>query len=208
MTFQNRQEAGKKLAEILSTNEEIIKNKKNTIILSLIRGGAVVGFEIAKKLSLPHYPLIVKKISSPFNEELALGALCEREIFLEKRAAKIDKKTLEKQIRIAKEKLSLYKKSFSYVLPSLKNKTVILVDDGVATGATVKVACQFLRKKKVKKIILAVPVVPSDFDKSGFDQCVFLFSDPWLTAVSSYYQDFHQVSDEEVKKIFCYNLKE
>lgn len=206
MIFKDRVEAGEKLAQVLTKNKEITNEKKNIIILSLLRGGAVVGYQIAKKLSLPHFPLVVKKIGAPSNEELAIGALCQNEIFLDKNLIKrlgLDKNEVNAQIKKAKQKQEEYWKKFiKKKPPSLKEKIVILVDDGIATGASVKVGLQCLKKQKVKKVFLAVPVAPSDFDSSGFDKAFILHRDPFLSAVSQFYQEFNQVNDKLAIDIF------
>lgn len=206
MIFRNRAEAGEKLAEILKKDKELVRERKKIIILSLLRGGAVVGKQIAKKLSLSHFPLVVKKIGAPFNEELAIGALCNEEYFLDNNLIErlgLNKTEVDNQIKKAKEKQKEYLKKFiRKKLPNLKEKIVILVDDGIATGASVKAAFQFLKKEKVKKIFLAVPVAPTDFDSSGFDKAFILHQDSFLSAVSQFYQQFSQVNDEEVKKAF------
>jgi len=207
MIFKDRAEAGEKLAEVLVKDEELLKERKNTLVLSLLRGGAMVGKPIAQKLSLPHFPLVAKKISAPFNEELAIGAVCHKECFLDQGLIKrlgLDKNQLEAQIKEAKEKQKEYEKKFiSKKFPPLKNKVIILVDDGIATGASVLAAGKFLRKQKVKKVILAVPVAPTDFSLKEFDQVFILHQSPWFSAVSQFYQEFSQLTDEEVKRIFA-----
>lgn len=207
MIFKDRAEAGRKLAEVLAKDKEIEKERKNIVVLSLVRGGAMVGCQIAKKLNLAHFPLVVKKIGAPYNEELAIGALCNEEYFLDQELIKkldLSKDQVFVQIKKAKEKQKEYLKKFidKKKFPSLKNKIVILVDDGVATGASVKVALQYLKKQKVKKVILAVPVAPSDFDSSGFDRSFILHHDPFLSAISQFYYEFGQLKEEEVKGIF------
>lgn len=207
MIFKDRAEAGKRLAEVLLKDKNILKEKKSIIILSLLRGGAIVGYQVAKKLSVPHLPLVVKKIGAPFNEELAIGAVCNDEYFLEHGLIKrlgLDKNQVEAQIKKAKEKQKEYLKKFinKKKLPSLKNKVVILVDDGIATGASMLAGVKFLRKQKVKKVILAVPVAPTDFPSENFDKVFILHKDSWFSAVSQFYQEFGQLTDEEVKKMF------
>lgn len=207
MIFKDRLEAGKKLAEVLAKDKEIEKERKNIVVLSLVRGGAIVGCQIAKKLNLSHFPLVVKKIGAPFNEELAIGALCNEEFFLDKQLIKrlnLNENQVANQIKKAKKSQEEYLKKFinKKKIPSLKNKIVILVDDGVATGASVKVALQYLKKQKVKKAILAVPVAPSDFDSSGFDRSFILHRDPFLSAISQFYYEFGQLKEKEVEGIF------
>lgn len=207
MRFKDRAEAGKKLAEVLAKDKDILKERKNAVVLSLLRGGAIVGYQIAPKLSLLHFPLVVKKIGAPFNEELAIGAVCDDEYFLDDELIKrigLDRNQVDRQINNAKEKQKEYLKKFisKKKLPNLKNKTVILVDDGIATGSTILAALKFLRKQKVKKVVLAVPVAPTDFSSRGFDKAFILHKDLRFNAVSQFYQEFGQLSDEEVKDVF------
>jgi predicted phosphoribosyltransferase len=207
MIFKDRAEAGKRMAEFLPKDKNILKERKNIIVLSLLRGGAIVGYQIAKKLSLPHFPLVVKKIGAPFNEELAIGAVCNEEYFLDNGLIKrlgLDKIQVETQIKKTKEKQKEYLKKFinKKKFPTLRNKTVILVDDGIATGASANVALQYLKKQKVKKVFLAVPVTPTDFNCSSFDKVFILHQDPFLSAISQFYQEFGQVTDEEVRRAF------
>jgi len=207
MIFKDRAEAGKKLAEVLLKDKDILKERKNIIVLSLLRGGAIVGYQIAKKLYLPHFPLVVKKIGAPFNEELAIGALCNNEYFLDNNLIKrlgLDGVEIDSQIEKAKQKQKEHLKKFinKKNFPTLRNKIVILVDDGIATGASVNVALQYLRKQKVKKVFLAVPVAPTDFDSSSFEKVFILHQDPFLSAISQFYQGFGQVADKEVKRVF------
>jgi predicted phosphoribosyltransferase len=207
MIFKDRAEAGKKLAAVLSKDKDILKKRKNIVIFSLLRGGAIVGYQIAKRLSFPHFSLIVKKIGAPFNEELAIGALCNNEYFLDDSLIKrlgLDKGVIDNQIEKAKQKQKEYFKKFTNKkkFPTLRNKTIILVDDGIATGASILAALKYLRKQKTKKVILAVPVTPTDFSSVGFDKAVILHRDLWFNAVSQFYQEFGQLSDEEVKRAF------
>lgn len=207
MIFKDRAEAGKRLAEVLLKDKNILKERKNIVVLSLLRGGAIVGYQVAKKLSVPHLPLVVKKIGAPLNEELAIGAVCNDEYFLEQGLIKrlgLDKNQVEAQIKKAKKKQKEYLKKFinKKNLVPLKNKVVILVDDGIATGASMLAALKYLRKQKVKKVILAVPVAPTDFSSGSFDKTIILHKDPWLSAVSQFYQEFGQLTDEEVKRVF------
>ncbi|MBM4177366.1 phosphoribosyltransferase [Candidatus Gribaldobacteria bacterium] len=207
MIFKDRAEAGKRLAETLAKDKDILKERKNIIVLSLLRGGAIVSYQLAKKLSLPHFPLVVKKIGAPFNEELAIGAVCNNEYFLDNNLMKrlsLDKDEIGNQIKKTKQKQKEYLKKFMgrKKTPSLKNKIVILVDDGIATGASAMVALKYLKKQKAKKIILAIPVAPTDFNPSGFDKAFILHKDSWFNAVSQFYQEFSQLSDEEVRCVF------
>lgn len=190
--FKDRSDAGKKLAELLRK-----KLKKVDSVISLLRGGVMVGKEIANYFKIPHLPLPVAKISHPDNPELAIGALCFQKIYWENK----DISGTRLQINIAEKKFNSYLKRFSLkklLYHKIKNKIVVLVDDGIATGATVKAATLFLKSQKPKKLILASPVAPSDFFADQFDQIIILNRDPFLSAISQYYQNFPQVEDKEI----------
>lgn len=207
MIFKDRKEAGEKLAQVLINHRLIKKNLKNTIVVSLLRGGFIVGYQIAKKLSLPHLPLPVAKISTPHQKELAIGALCFNQIYWEKNifsSLNLSNEIINQQIKKTKEKFDNYCLEFNIkekIFSLIKNKVVVLVDDGIATGSSVNCAFLFLKSKKPKKLILASPVAPSDFTNPGFDEEIILFKDPYLSAVSQYYQNFFQVKSEEIKKL-------
>lgn len=202
MIFKNRSEAGSKLAEIL---EKKINNKENLIVVSILRGGVVVGEEIARKLKIDHLFLPVVKIPAPDNPELAIGAFVfDTQYINQEVAGYYSNQSIKKAVDLAKDKFKTYCQIFKInkqLFNRTKNKIVILVDDGAATGATTKTASNFLRKMKVKKIILALPVAPSNFDKISYDEVFILYQDPYLSAVSQYYQDFAPVSQLEIKKL-------
>jgi predicted phosphoribosyltransferase len=200
--YLEAREIGERLCNF---NKKHIKNNlKNTLVVSLLRGGFIIGYQIAKKLSIPHFPLMVAKISAPHQEELAIGALCFNKIYWEKsilNSLNLPKNILNNQIKKAKEKFLNYCHEFNIKeeqFQSIENKIVILTDDGIATGSTVNSAFLFLKSKKPEKVILAIPVAPSDFKNPGFDQQIILYQDPFLSAVSQYYQNFSQVTNEEI----------
>lgn len=208
MIFKDRKEAGEKLLEMLIKDSEILKiNKKEFVVVSLLRGGIVVADIIAKGLKIFHLPLVVTKIPVPYNPELALGALSFDVVYLEKKVINplsLDKSTINSQIKIAREKFQSYMKQFNLkksLYIKIKNKAIILVDDGIATGATVKTAVLFLKTKKAKKIYLAIPVGPVDFKIEGVDKQFILHRDSSFSAVSQFYSSFPQIEDKEVKRI-------
>jgi len=210
MIFKDRAAAGEKLAALLKKDYYFKRSTtiNKLVVVSLLRGGVVVGNVVAKSFNTKHIPLVVTKIPAPGNFELAIGALCFETIYLESQIIKslgLEKIEISNQIEIAREKFNSYLRRFkvkkSIFSKELKNKIIVLVDDGIATGASIKAAYLFLKQYKPHKIILAVPVGPADFDNKGFDKIFILHKDASLSAVSQFYEYFPQVEDEEVRKI-------
>ncbi len=203
--FKHRKEAGRLLAQQLSA----YKNAKNTLILAIPRGGVVIGSEIAQRLHLPLDVLVIRKIGFPFNEELALGAVGLKEKYFNKELLShpevskeyVKKEVQEKQRQVQERYFLLRGKRKMY---SIHHKTVILVDDGIATGATMFMAIQILRKQQPKKIIVAVPVAaPETVErlKKVADEVLGLEQPFYLGAIGQWYQEFEQVEDQEAGKI-------
>ncbi len=203
MMFKDRQDAGQKLAKELKG----FKSQKNTIILALPRGGVVTAFKIAQNLNLPLDLVVPRKIGAPFNEEFAIGAITEtgQGIFDQTsiETYKISHEYLEK--KIAEEKKEAERRLKTYrpdQLPlNLKNKTVIIVDDGIATGLTMRAAIKSVKEKKAKKIIVAVPVTARDSLKiiqKEADEVIYLDAPLFFGAVGAFYEDFGQTTDAEV----------
>lgn len=205
MLFKDRADAGEKLANLLS--KRLANDRDKVIVVSLLRGGVVVGSIIAKKLALIHLPLVVTKIPAPFQPELAIGGLCFKQTFLKTSVINslgLTNLEINEQQQVAKTKFVEYCQRFNLKEKNysiIKNKAVILVDDGVATGSTVMAARLFLKERGAKKIILAVPVAPTDFHVPGFNQIIIFHKDPYLSAISQFYVSFPQVEDEEVRKL-------
>ncbi len=185
------------------------KDKSDIIIWGIPRGGVVVAKVVAQELKKPLDIIVIKKIGAPENPELAIGAvgpssvywdqdLCQR---LNVRRAQIRQMAGQKE-REQEEREKLLRGDKPY--PNLKNKTAILVDDGVATGATVLAAYKSLKKMKVKKVILATPVIAKDTFlniKRYFDEVIFLEKPEEFYAVGEFYREFPQVEDEEVIRL-------
>lgn len=208
MLLKDRRDAGRQLAEVIVKDQSIMAEKERLVVVSILRGGALVGYEIAKQLCAPHLFLAVVKIRHPYNEELAIGAFCNNVYFLDHEYIKrlqLTESTVNKQIENAIKKQKEYKKKFVKREIYIKNKSVIIVDDGIATGASVQAAAKYVKKEQVRKIILAVPVAPSDFDISAFDTTIILQKVDFFYAVSQSYAEFHQVSDQEILKMEALN---
>lgn len=203
MLFKDRHDAGKQLISALSRYQ----GQKDLIVLGLARGGVVTAFEVAQGLCVPLDVIVVRKIGAPGNEELAVGAIGEdgKGIFNEHLIGILSvsseylKNEVERQKTILSQRLALYRGKRSSL--DLKDKTVILVDDGIATGVSMRVAIQFVRAAGAKKVILAVPVAAPDSlrkIKQEVDEAVCLYSPAFFEAVGSFYRLFDQTSDEEV----------
>lgn len=204
MIFKDRTEAGKKLSETIARDQKIMEEKDQLVAASLLRGGALVGAEIAQRLAIPHTFLAVAKISAPGQEELGIGAVCHDIVHLDRAfmsRLQIAEGLIQKQIQAAKAKAQQYQKKFIQKQFNYTNKTVIVVDDGAATGASVHAAAEYLRQKRAGPLVLALPVAPSDFLTQGFDAVFILQTSDLFYSVSQFYEEFHQVSDAEVTQM-------
>lgn len=213
MVFQNRVEAGKKLAGKLSTclpARQGYQATKNLVVLAIPRGGVVVGSKLAEALACPLDVIVTKKIGAPGNPELAIGAVGSigEPVINDKLATRVgaDENYLKSQISNLESEIKRREKLFRKGKPplDLKNKVVILTDDGVATGATMMAAVEVARQQNPKKIIVAVPVIARDSlvkIESLADEVVYLDAPEMFFAVGQFYQEFAQVSDKEVKEL-------
>jgi len=210
--FENREEAARLLAG------EIEKRIKETdfIVGAILRGGIVLGRIISDYFKVSLEPLVVRKIGAPFSSELAIGAVGSGKIvywdenLIKKLKIQANYKSsvLKEKFREVKnleEKFSIQKNSLEF-----ENKRVIIVDDGVATGATVLCARKVLKTQRARRIVLAVPVISNEsFDsiKGYFDKVIVLKKARDFSAVGQFYRDFPQVEDEEVVRILNQNSK-
>ena len=204
--FKDRKAAGVQLAERLKE----YAGHQNMIVLALPRGGVVTGFEIANRLKAPLDVLIVRKIGHPLQPELAAGAISETGaiVYNEDVASSwgITKEYLRGEAARQREEIArrkqLYRNGQSLV--NLRGKTVILVDDGVATGATMKAAVETLKREQAGKLVIAVPVAPPDTAaelRRMADVFVCLDMPEYFMAVGEYYEDFNQVTDADVTEL-------
>lgn len=203
MIFRDRQEAGQRLAKALKEYKE----DSEVIIIALPRGGVVVGYEVALALHLPLDIVCPRKIGAPFNPEFAIGAITEtgEGIFSEKLIDElaVSKQYLaeatEKEKKEALWRLNHYRKERPP--RSLKGKKVIIVDDGLATGSTMRAAIKTVRAEEAQEIIMAIPVAPPDTLRrleKEVEHTVCLAAPPSFFAVGQFYDQFGQTSDEEV----------
>ena len=204
--FENREEAGKLLGRLLSQYiEKLDLSPNNTIILAIPRGGVPIAYYISKETGIPFSLVITKKIAMPSNPEAAIGAIAPDGTFmLSSYAYYLSDSQLEEAKRLALKEAIEKKQKYLKKEPDLKDKNVIIVDDGIATGYTAMVAGMYAKNKGAKNVILAVPVCPEDSInrvKEVFDEIIcYEKADTPFFAVGAFYKDFHQVSDEEVRE--------
>lgn len=206
MQYKNRKEGGQKLAQLLQK----YANNPKAIILGLPRGGVVTAAEVAKKLNIPLDITCPRKIGAPFNPELAVGAITESGegvynedvLNLTGADAAYLRMEIEKEKNIATSRLKKYRKNREP--RNLQGKIVILIDDGIATGATMHAALKTVKSEGAAKIIVAVPVAPLEtaekFSKLA-DEWVCPYTPEMFYAVGQFYEDFRQTEDDEVEQI-------
>ena len=207
MPFRNRAEAGQRLAQAL-----LLYKNQTPIILALPRGGIPVAAEVARVLKAPLDLIVARKVGVPHHEELAMGAVVDGTDPLIVRnenvinAAGVTEADFASVCKQEVEEIQRRRRRYIGDRPplDLKGRVVIMIDDGIATGATVRAALRSIRRQKPKQLILAVPVAPSAVlsDLRGeADAIVCLESYENFGAVGFYYSDFPQVSDNQVKQI-------
>jgi len=204
MLFKNRKDAGIKLAQALEKYKD-----EDAIVLALPRGGVVLGEEIANKLHAPLDILLTKKIGHPMNSEYAICAITEDgdPICNSAEVKNVDPEWLAEEIRKVRSEIKRRRKMFlgGKALQPVEGKTVIIADDGIATGLTMIAAIDEIKKRKPKRLVIAIPVTPYDTAQrlmSMVDELVSLDIDPnYRGAVGAYYEDFTQVEDSEVISI-------
>jgi predicted phosphoribosyltransferase len=199
--FENREEAGMKLAQKL---ENLIT--ENTIILAIPRGGVNIGYEISKKYNVPLDVVIVKKIGHPRNPEYAIGAVSVDSNFINPQHVKLSEDYLRSKIMEKQDEASDRYEELRGDKPplNLKDKQVIIVDDGMATGATMKMAVQVVKNKNPEKVIVAIPVAPPsavDSLKEVADEVIAILEPENFMALGQFYRDFSQVPTDEAKKL-------
>jgi putative phosphoribosyl transferase len=206
LPLADRQTAGRALAESL----QAYAGRDDVLVLALPRGGVPVALEISKALGAPLDLILVRKLGTPGNLELAMGAIASGGIRVLNpeiiASRQIGQKAIEEVA--AREKRELKRRQQSYrgnrPLPRMKDRLVILVDDGIATGATMQAAIKALKVQKPTKIVVAVPVAPADTVaklKKLVDEVVCSHTPEPFMAIGNWYDDFSQLSDEDVRKV-------
>src|SRR5712692_2821094 len=204
--FANRTEAGRLLAEKLGEYAE----RDDVVVLGLPRGGVPVAYEVAKRLHLPLDVFIARKLGVPGFEELAAGAIASGGVrvlnedvmrSIPHADEAIDAVTIRETAELERRE-QIYREGRPP--PELRDRIVILVDDGLATGATMRAAVKALRERGAAKIVVAVPVGPPDtcreFEDEA-DEVVCASAPEFFQAVGQYYEDFSQTSDDEVREL-------
>lgn len=202
--FADRTEAGRRLAEPLRRFKD-----EHPVVLALPRGGVPVAYEVAKALHAPLDLVLVRKIGAPFQPELAIGAVVDgerpelvinRDVVDEYR---IPESYLESERRRQLEEIERRRQLYLAGRPRapVRDRTAIVIDDGIATGATMEAALHATRRAGPKRLVLAVPVAPPDTLerlRPEVDEVVCLMVPAFLGAIGSFYRDFRQLGDDEV----------
>src|ERR1700704_2167285 len=204
--FRDRVEAG----PMLATTLQEYANRDDVVVLALPRGGVPVGFEVAKALHAPLDVFVVRKLGLPGQEELAMGAIASGGVRVLNRdllralgipEEVVDQITQEEQRELEPRERE-YRDERSPI--DVRGKTVILVDDGLATGSSMRVAVLALKPKGPAQVVVAVPVAPADTCaelQSVADKVVCAVTPQPFLGVGQWYEDFSQTSDEEVREL-------
>jgi putative phosphoribosyl transferase len=204
--FLDRFDAGKKLAQLLVH----YANRDDVVVLGIPRGGVPVAFEVAQALHVPLDILLVRKLGTPGQKELAMGAIASGgvRILNQEVVRDLDISEAELAAAIAEQEAELQRREqlFRGVRPaiSVRGKTAILVDDGIATGSSMLAAVQALRALHPKRIVVATPVAPpraEDQIKRLADEFVCIISQEWFFGIGEFYRSFPQTQDVEVQKL-------
>jgi putative phosphoribosyl transferase len=211
--LKDRAEAGRLLAEKLTA----YANREDVIVLGLPRGGVPVAFEIAKRLNAPLDVFIVRKLGVPWQEELAMGAIATGGVcVLNDEVVKAYRISDDEIASVeVKEKKELERRESAYRAdrPALdvRGRTVVLVDNGIATGTTMRAALAALRKLQPARIVVAVAVAPqSTYEelKAEADEVICLLAPETFYAISMWYERFAQTTDEEVRDLLARALQQ
>jgi putative phosphoribosyl transferase len=207
--FHDRRAAGQALAHRLIAGDIVTPRSDTTIVLALPRGGVPVALEIARALAAPLDLVFVRKIGVPLQSELAAAAVVDggdAQIVLNEDVVEASGLTNEKVQSLARTELAEIERRRQIYFAgrthaALEGRTIVVVDDGIATGATVRAALKALRRKRPRRLLLAVPVAPREVLEElrrDVDTIVCLATPEPFHAVGAHYRDFHQVTDAEV----------
>ncbi len=205
MHFSDRKDAGQRLASALDAYRD-----RHAVVLALPRGGVPVAYEVARHLNAPLELLLVRKIGLPGQRELAMGAVATGNVVIRNeeviRIAGIDE--AEFAAELAREQAELERRRQAYLGDrspiDVAGRVAIVVDDGIATGSTMRAALKAVAAAKPAEIVLAVPVAPPETVaslKRHADKVVCLQMPPGFAAIGNYYADFHQLTDDDVRRL-------
>ena len=204
--FRNRTDAGRRLAAALTR----YAGRQNLLVLALPRGGVPVGFEVASALRAPLDVILVRKLGVPGHEELAMGAIASGGVRIVSQdvVASLGIPDWVIAAAAASEEHELARREHAYrddlPSPPIAGRTVLLVDDGLATGSTMRAAAAAVRSQGPERVIVAVPVAPAETCASlraEVDEVVCLFSPAPFISVGMSYENFSQITDEEVRTL-------
>lgn len=209
LPFKNRVQAGRLLGQALADYAK----RPDVIVLALPRGGVPIGFEVARIIDVPLDIMLVRKLGTPGQEELAMGAIASGGVCVLNpdivAALNIGKDDIDDVAAAERQELERRERSYRgrQPVPKIENCQVILVDDGLATGASMLAAVSGLRQRKPASIVVAVPVAPAETVQrlqQEADDVICLATPEPFSAVGYWYQDFPQTSDDEVKSLLAY----
>lgn len=200
--FTDRADAGRRLARAL----EAYRGAKDAVVLGIPRGGVVVASEVASELGLPLDVVIAAKVGAPGNPEYAIGAVAPDGVVMANPDSGFALPEVQRLSGAAKAKVAEKTDAFRHGRPAepLGGRTVILVDDGLATGLTARAAIAYLRRQAVSRVVLAIPVASDSAVralKPEVDELVVLDVPPGFFAVGQFYQRFDQTTDREVEAL-------
>ena len=206
--FADRAHAGRELAGELQH-----WRGSDAVVLGIPRGGVVVAAEVARDLALPLGVAVVRKLGAPHQDEFAVGAIAEGVRIVDRDALRYGKVTpaqLAVVERRERAELARRNESFAPKPADLRGRTAIIVDDGIATGATARAACMAQRARGAARIVLAAPVAPATWkpDPAEIDEYVCPHRERNFWAVGQYYQDFTQTTDAEVLRLLPRDIDE
>jgi putative phosphoribosyl transferase len=211
--FRNREEAGRVLADLLKS----YAHRSDAMVLALPRGGVPVGFEVARALHLPLDVFVVRKLGVPGHEELAMGAIASGGVRVLNddvvKTLRLPEAAIERAAQREAQELQrrerLYRDDRPF--PALANRVAILVDDGLATGSSMRAAAQALRRHHPARVIVAVPTAARDTCEaleSEVDEIVCAITPEPFHAVGLWYDEFPQTSDDEVRDLLARSAPE
>jgi len=210
MHFADRRDAGRRLADRLGhlvVDRGTDRGDHDVVVLGLPRGGVPVALEIALALSAPLDVIVVRKLGAPFQPELAMGAIGEGGVRVVDEAVVRSVGATEEEIAAieARERTELARRAQQFrgdaVPIAVEGRTAVIVDDGIATGSSARVACRIVRARGASRLVLAVPVAPERWTKElrgEADEFVCVSAPRWYRSVGEWYRDFTQTTDDEV----------